>query len=109
MNDKIVLITGASRGLGASVAGAFGDTGAHVVGCARDTDDLEGTVTAIENAGGTITTMQADVRDEDEIWQVPDYAAREFEGIDVIVANAGINCGEPGRWLFPTRPTRCSI
>lgn len=101
MNNKTVFVTGASRGLGASVASAFGEAGAHVVGCVRNPGELEGTVATIENAGGTAIAMQADVRDENEIWKIIDYAARELGGIDVVVANASINHGEPGAMAFP--------
>ena len=40
MDDTCVIVTGASRGLGASVARAFGEEGASVVGCSRDFDSL---------------------------------------------------------------------
>jgi len=92
MDDKCVVVTGASRGLGASVARAFATDGASVVGCARSADELEGALGDVANAEG----IEADVRDEDHAWGLIDYAAREYGGIDIVVANAGVNHGDPG-------------
>lgn len=96
MDGTTAVVTGASRGLGASVARAFASEGAHVVCCARS-DSLNSVATEIENEGGTVTAQRADVRDEYDTERLMETAARVSEnGIDVVVANAGVYHGEPG-------------
>ena len=97
MDGKCVVVTGASRGLGASVARAFAEAGASVVGCARNQSELERAFEDVSNAEG----IEADVRDEDHAWGLVDYAAREHGEIDVLVANAGVNHGNPGEMALP--------
>ncbi|PSQ23330.1 short-chain dehydrogenase [Halobacteriales archaeon QS_8_65_32] len=97
MDGKCVVVTGASRGLGASVARAFTEAGASVVGCARNQSELERAFEDVSNAEG----IEADVRDEDHAWGLVDYAAREHGEIDVLVANAGVNHGNPGEMALP--------
>ncbi len=98
MDDATVVVTGASRGIGAAVARAFAEHGAHVVICARNADSLEETAETIRDAGGTVTSLRADIRDEFDVERLMETAAREGEGeeIDVVVANAGVYHGPPG-------------
>ncbi|PSP83374.1 short-chain dehydrogenase [Halobacteriales archaeon QS_1_68_17] len=95
---RTVLVTGASRGIGAGVARAFAADGAHVVVCARDRDRLEATVESIREAGGRVTPQRADVRDEFDVERLVETAARveDGAGIDLVVANAGVYHGEAG-------------
>ena len=97
MDEQCVVVTGVSRGLGASVARAFAAEGASVVGCARDGEAIEAALGDVENAEG----IEADVRDEDHVWEVIDHAARTYGEIDVLVANAGVNHGDPGEAPLP--------
>jgi len=97
MNGKTVVVTGASRGLGESVARAFASEGAHVVGCARGEEALQSVAAGIEADGGAVTTQRADVRDEYDTERLMETAARVGEPkIDVVVANAGVYHGDPG-------------
>jgi NAD(P)-dependent dehydrogenase (short-subunit alcohol dehydrogenase family) len=68
MDEKCVVVTGASRGLGASVARAFAAEGASVVGCSRDGEAIEAALGDSENAEG----VEADVRNEDHVWGLSD-------------------------------------
>ncbi len=97
MDGQTAVVTGASRGIGAAVARAFGDAGAHVVGCARTTDSLAEVLEPIRERGGTATGVRADIRDEWDVEQLMDTAAREGGSIDLVVANAGVYNGEPGK------------
>jgi len=97
MDEQTAVVTGASRGIGAAVARAFGDAGAHVVGCARSKDALGDVVADIQERGGTATGVRADVRDEWDVERVMDTAAREGETVDIVVANAGVYRGDPGQ------------
>ncbi|KTG27948.1 SDR family NAD(P)-dependent oxidoreductase [Haloferax profundi] len=97
MNDTTVVVTGASSGIGAAVARAFGQAGATVVACARDHDALQTVLDDVEDAGGTAAGIRADVRDEFDMERLMEMAARAGGSIDVLVANAGINHGTPGQ------------
>jgi NAD(P)-dependent dehydrogenase (short-subunit alcohol dehydrogenase family) len=98
MSEKTVVVTGASRGLGASVARAFASENAHVVVCARSEGALGSIAAEIEgNESGTVTAQRADVRDEYDTERLMETAARVSQGgIDVVVANAGVYHGDPG-------------
>jgi hypothetical protein len=94
MDDPTVLVTGASRGIGAAVAEAFGREGAHVVACARDGDALSGTARAVERTGGTATARSVDVRDEEAVFLL---LADAVEGdLDVVIPAAATISGAPG-------------
>ena len=92
--DLTVLVTGASRGIGAAVAEAFGREGAHAVLCARDADALGTTADAVERAGGTATARAVDVRDEDAVFLL--LADAVDDELDVVVPAAATISGEPG-------------
>lgn len=91
-----VLITGASRGIGAAVARRFGEDGAHVAMCGRNEEPLHEVAATVVEAGGEATTQRADVRDEFDIERLAEAAARAGGPLDVVLANAGIYHGDPG-------------
>jgi len=95
MDDATVVVTGASRGIGRAVAERFGETGAHVVCCARDRAAIEAVATTLRSDGVSVTPVRADVRDEFDVERLLEQAAREGP-IDVVVANAGVYHGDPG-------------
>lgn len=91
LDDKSALITGASRSIGRGIAQAFGREGAAVaVNYHSDEEAAEETVEAIENDGGTAIAVQADVSDAEEAQQLVETVTEQFDGIDVLVNNAGI-------------------
>ncbi|KTG09273.1 short-chain dehydrogenase [Haloprofundus marisrubri] len=96
MDEKTVVVTGASRGIGRSVARTFAAEGARVVACARDVEALDELTEEVGDEGGTILTERADVRDEFDMERLMERAARESRPIDVLVACAGVNHGTPG-------------
>jgi len=104
MDGQTAVVTGASRGIGAAVARAFADAGAHVVGCARTLDPLEAIVDEIRELGGTATGVRADVRDEYDVERLVETAAREGGAIDCVVANAGVYHGEAGETPLSEEP-----
>lgn len=91
---QTVLVTGASGGLGAAVAEAFGREGAEVVLTARDNDALEAVAERVDQAGGTPVVAPADVREEDAVFEV--FADAAGGAVDTIVACAGTIDGPPG-------------
>lgn len=90
IEGKIVLITGASSGIGEGTGRVLADAGASVVLGARRTDRLEKLVKEIEEGGGTARALRLDVRELEEMRDFVAYAKSEFGRVDVLVNNAGI-------------------
>lgn len=90
LDGRVALITGASRGIGAAVAKAFAQEGAHVVLLARTVGGLEAVDDAIRAAGGTATLLPIDLNDAQQIAQLGPAIAQRFSKLDILVANAGI-------------------
>ncbi|OBH82972.1 SDR family oxidoreductase [Mycobacterium scrofulaceum] len=88
LQDKVVLITGGARGIGAEVARRLGNRGAKLV--LTDLNDAELTALAAEIGDDRVLTAVADVRDLPAMQAVAARAVERFGGIDVVVANAGI-------------------
>lgn len=95
-NMETVVITGASRGIGAALAREYGAAGERVVACARSADALEAVAEDVRAAGGEAVVQRADVRDEYDVERLMETAAREGGTIDAVFANAGVYHGEPG-------------
>lgn len=96
MDDSTAVVTGASSGIGAAVAQTLAAEGIHVVVCARDADRIQAVADDIEAAGGAVTAMRADVRDEFDVEKLLEEAARVRGEVDYLVANAGVYHGDPG-------------
>jgi hypothetical protein len=104
MDGKTVVVTGASRGIGRAVAHEFAAAGAHVVLCARDGDAVDGVAAEITDAGGAADGFRADVRDEYDVERLMERAARLAGPLDVLVANAAVNHGDPGEMPLQEEP-----
>jgi len=85
---KRVVITGASRGLGALLAHAFADAGARVALVARTEQDLKSVAASLP---GPSLILSGDVTDEDFNESVADRVLEEWGGVDVWICNAGIS------------------
>ena len=90
IEKKVVLITGASSGIGEASARLLASRGAHVVLGARRTDRLKTLVTAIGNEGGSAHYKQLDVTQRNDMEEFVGFAQKTFGHIDVIVNNAGV-------------------
>ena len=88
--DKVVVITGASSGIGESTARLLAGSGAKVVLGARRTDRIDALVKDITAKGGAALGFQADVTKRSEVEALVQGAIHEYGRIDVIVNNAGI-------------------
>jgi len=90
-NNKVAIVTGASRGIGAAVAKRLAEDGFTVVvnyaGSAKAADEV---VKAIEAAGGKAITAQADVSKPADARRLFDQAEEVYGGVDVLVNNAGV-------------------
>jgi 3-oxoacyl-[acyl-carrier protein] reductase len=90
LKDKVILITGASTGIGAAAARAFGRAGARVaVHYNASVDAAQGVVRDIEAAGGKAATFRADATKEADLHRLVDDVQRHFGRIDVLINNAG--------------------
>jgi len=88
--DKTVMITGASSGIGRGLAVEIARRGAKVGLVARRADAMDDAVREIEAAGGKALALPADVQSEESVRTVADKLRAEFGPIDVLIANAGI-------------------
>ncbi len=90
LQNRIALVTGASRGIGAAVAQRFAAEGAHVILVARTIGGLEAVDDAIQAAGGKSTLVPLDLTDHTKIDQLGAQLAERFGKLDILVGNAGI-------------------
>jgi NAD(P)-dependent dehydrogenase (short-subunit alcohol dehydrogenase family) len=89
IGGKIVLITGASSGIGKSTAIKCGEAGAEVLLVARTPEKLEETKAEIEEGGGTAHIHQCDLSDIDDVERMAKEVLDQHERVDILVNNAG--------------------
>jgi len=87
---RVAIVTGASRGIGASIAKALATQGRHVVLMARNQDKLDAVKAEIESAGGSASTQTCDVSNGESLAGVVEAVAGEYKRLDILVNNAGI-------------------
>ncbi|MGZ0879513.1 SDR family oxidoreductase [Priestia megaterium] len=90
IEGKVVVITGASSGIGEATARLLAQKGAHVVLGARRTDRLEDLVSAIREKGGSADYQKLDVTNQAQMEEFISYGKNKFGRIDVILNNAGV-------------------
>ncbi len=88
--DKVVMVTGASSGIGRGVAVELARRGAKLGLVARRTETLQEIVSEIESLGGQALALPGDVQDANAVRAAADRFREKFGGIDVLIANAGI-------------------
>ncbi len=91
LNSKVVVITGASSGIGEAMAKLYAQMGAKVVLGARSEEKLKQLTEQIISAGGQATYSVTDVTVAEECKRLIDKAVDTFGGIDVLICNAGIS------------------
>lgn len=90
-HNKVVVITGASSGIGRATAFAFAKQGAKVVIASRNVDALIAVASEIKKSGVEIVSIKADVTVEDECKSLIAETVKRFGAIDILVNNAGIS------------------
>ena len=89
LNEKVILITGGSRGLGLVMAREFAARGARVAVCARDQDDLTRVQQEFAAHGDHFFSTQCDVSNRDQVHSMIDSVENALGAVDVLVNNAG--------------------
>ncbi len=93
MQDKSIVITGASRGIGRGLARYFAEQGAKVAAIARNMDQLHELQDEITSSGGKCRVYQLDLRDVAAIPSVFAGIVEDFGQLDILINNAGM--GKP--------------
>lgn len=92
---EVVVVTGASAGLGRAIVRAFAREGAHIALLARGRDGLEGARRDVESLGGEACVISADVSDADAIEKAAEAVERKFGPIDIWINNAMVSVFSP--------------
>ena len=95
MDDKVVIVTGASSGLGVAFAQGFAEAGADVVLGARRVEKMADTAALVEAAGRRSYSHKTDVAEPEQCQQLVDAAMKEFGRVDVLINNAGVGTAVP--------------
>ncbi|MBI3537729.1 MAG: SDR family NAD(P)-dependent oxidoreductase [Chloroflexi bacterium] len=110
LEDKVAIVTGASRGIGAEIARLFAREGASVIVAARTMEEgqhflpgtLKATVKEITAAGGNAIAVQMDLANEADCKRLVEEAHKNFGSVDVLVNNAAVN------WYIPIKDFKVS-
>ena len=89
LDGKVAIVTGAGRGIGASIARTFADAGANVVLTARTKEQLDEVAADVRAAGREALVIPADVNNNDVLEEIVARTVAELGAIDVVVNNAG--------------------
>jgi NAD(P)-dependent dehydrogenase (short-subunit alcohol dehydrogenase family) len=95
LDGRVVVVTGASSGLGVAFAQAFGEAGADVVLAARRVDKLYDTAALVRESGRRALPVATDVADPQQCTALIEAAMSEFGRVDVLVNNAGVGTAVP--------------
>jgi NADP-dependent 3-hydroxy acid dehydrogenase YdfG len=90
IKDKVVVITGASSGIGEATALLLAERGAKLVLGARGLDRLEALAAGIVNQGGEVSYASTDVRRRDDVTALVRLACEQYGKLDVLINNAGV-------------------
>ena len=99
LQDRVAVVTGAGRGIGAAIALAYAEAGADVVLAARTAEQLDAVAKSVAELGRAAVTFPCDLNDLAVIPELVDRAVGEFGRIDIVVNNAG---GSAPRALLDT-------
>ena len=96
LHDRVVIVTGGSKGLGKAMAAGLASVGANLVLVSRNQAEVEAAAAEISRDYGVQAIgLQADVTSEDQVQTVVDTCVEKFGKVDVLINNAGINIRGP--------------
>jgi gluconate 5-dehydrogenase len=95
LDGKVALITGGGRGIGKTIAEAYGEAGARVMICGRRDEYLAPTLAELQQRGFEARSIVADVSQPDAIERTVQATLDAFGQIDILVNNAGLTWGQP--------------
>jgi len=95
LSDAVVIVTGASSGIGAATAREFARHGAQVILAARRTEELADRVRTITGEGQRALAIPTDITDAAQVTQLVEQAIEQFGRVDILVNNAGIGSLRP--------------
>lgn len=95
LKNRVILITGASRGIGEAFAQIFAEQGCSLILCARSAPELEGNQQRFEKLGIKCVVLAADVTKKEDVRHVVQTALKSFGKIDVLINNAGFAVYKP--------------
>ncbi|MEO8656896.1 MAG: SDR family NAD(P)-dependent oxidoreductase [Bryobacteraceae bacterium] len=91
LENRVALITGASKGLGKAMALALGEAGARLALVSRDTNQLNLVAAEVRALGAEAEVFQADVTDEAQVAKLETAVAERYGRVQILINNAGIN------------------
>jgi len=96
LSERIVLVTGASKGIGKEIASLFAANGSKVVICSRNKQEIRHTADQLNNNfdEGMVVGKRCDVTNEKQVIEFVNDVANKFDGIDVLVNNVGDSKGD---------------
>jgi short-subunit dehydrogenase len=98
---QVVVVTGASAGVGRAIVRAFAREGADIGLLARGRDGLEGAQREVESCGGSAIVLPADIADAQQVEQAAELVERELGPIDVWINNAMVSVFSPVKEMTP--------
>ncbi|MGP0074618.1 MAG: SDR family NAD(P)-dependent oxidoreductase [Bryobacteraceae bacterium] len=94
LENKVAIVTGASRGIGRAIAELFAKEGASVVLCGRKQETLDQVASSLQALSGRVLPMECHVGRLEDLERLVDRATLEFGKIDILVNNAGTNIAQ---------------
>jgi 3-oxoacyl-[acyl-carrier protein] reductase len=90
LENKVVVVTGAGRGIGKAIALRLAGQGATIAACGKTLANVEATASEVAKAGGKATAYAVDVVNGAQVSETSDRILKEFGRVDVLVNNAGV-------------------
>ena len=95
LSGKKALVTGASKGIGYTIAIELAKQGVDLIVTSRDRADLNAVLQAVQNAGRTAHALSADLNQHADVVRLGEEALRIWPALDILVNNAGVNVLAP--------------